>query len=98
MDGVKQLGAWTWHPASRFRRRCASGHMPGRRKATEMIQTNYVYMAQQSAQTSNPPTVAGLSKNFPVVNRIAPELSPRTEIVGRHTGDETRPASFAEEK
>jgi hypothetical protein len=72
--------------------------MPGRRETAEMIQTNHIDMAQQGAQAINPPTIASLAMSIPVVNGIAPELSARTEIVGRHAGDEARPAAFVQQK
>src|ERR1700680_1440278 len=63
-----------------------------------MIQTNQVDVVQKRTQTSDPPTVAGLTKSFPVVKRIAPKLSRHTEIIRRHTGNDTRAAIFVQEK
>jgi hypothetical protein len=82
-------------PIARWPRRRARA-MP--REAAEMIQTNYVDVAQQRAQTIYPPAIAGLAKSIPVVNGIAPELPRRAEIVRRHAGDEARPAPFVEKK
>jgi hypothetical protein len=63
-----------------------------------MIQTNHVNVGQQGAQTGNPPTVAGLPKGVPVVDGIAPELSLRTETIGRHTGEKTWPTLLVQKK
>src|SRR6202049_1553226 len=63
-----------------------------------MIQTNQVDVVQQRTQTSDPPTVAGLTKSFPVVKRIAPKLSRHTEIIRRHTGNDTRATIFVQQK
>src|SRR5690348_1524064 len=81
-DGFEKLTAWTGHPASCLCSRCSFRHVPGSREATKMIQTNHVNVGQQGTQTGYPPTVAGLPKGIPVVDRIAPELSLRTEIIG----------------
>src|SRR5271156_2498637 len=98
MNGTKELSTWTGSPISRLRGGRASGHMPGRRKGAEMIQPNHIDMTQQRTQTTNPPTVANLTKSIPVVNGIAPELSGRAEVVRGHARDEARTASFVEEK
>src|SRR5215469_2950964 len=57
-----------------------------------MIQTNYVRTLQQGAQAVEPPAVAAPPQRVPVVHRIAPELTLRAEVVGRHSRHETGPA------
>src|ERR1700733_7361208 len=72
--------------------------MPRRDQAAEMIQANYIDVGQQRAQTANPPAIAGPAMGIPVVNRIAPKLSRRAEIIGRHTGNEARMVMLVDEK
>src|SRR4029077_9807172 len=90
--------ARTRQPRSGLRRRRIRRYVPGGQESAEMIQTNQVNVVEQRTQTSDPPTVAGLTKSLPVVKRIAPKLSRHTEIIRRHTGNDTRAAIFVQQK
>src|SRR3974390_2560464 len=56
-----------------------------------MVQADRVDVSQQSAQAGDAPAVTGTTKVGPVINRVAPELTPGGEVVRRHTGDKPRP-------
>jgi len=88
----KKLGPWTGHPLPVPRAGLPHRHVPGRRETAKMIQPNHVDMRQQGPQTVDAPAITGTAKNIPVVNGIAPCLPIRAEVIGRHTGDESRPA------
>ena len=57
-----------------------------------MIEAYDVHVSEQSAQPVNAPAIARPPEAFPIVNRIAPELPLRAEVIGRHAGDEACPA------
>src|SRR5208282_1206999 len=86
------------HPMPGLGCRCVGRYMPRRSKTTEVIQANHVHLAEQSPQAVNAPTIAGPPKGFPIINRVSPALSLRTEIVGRHACDEARSAPFIEQE
>src|SRR5208283_5333119 len=92
LHSAEKLRTRTRHPMPSLGCRCIGRDMPGRRESTEMIQADHIHVREQGAQTVNAPTIAGPAKGFPVINRIPPALPVRTEIVGRHACDETRPA------
>jgi hypothetical protein len=72
--------------------------MPSRDEASKVVQANHINVRQQRAQAANPPAIARLAMGVPVVKRIAPELSLRAEIIGRHAGDEARTALLVQQK
>src|SRR5579871_5652206 len=72
--------------------------MPGGCKSAEVVQTNRVHVKQQGANPINRPAVAGCAQCIPVVNRIAPQLSLRTEVVRRNPRYKSRPAVLIEQE
>ena len=72
--------------------------MPGRRESAEMVQSNQVDMSQQCPHAIDAPAVTRAAKRIPVIDRIAPKLSVRAEVIGRHAGDELRPALFGQKE
>jgi hypothetical protein len=61
-----------------------------------MVEPDHVDICQERAEASNPPPVARCSDSIPVIDRISPELSQRTEIIGRYSANEAWPVSFIE--
>ena len=72
--------------------------MPGRGEAPEMIQPHHVNVSQRGAQPVDVPAMAGLPEQFPVVNRMAPELSLRVEAIRRHARNKPRPVVFIQQE
>src|SRR5439155_5495875 len=58
----------------------------------------HVDVGKQRAQTADAPTITGLPKSLPVIDGVAPKLSLRAEVIGRHTGNEARPALLVQQK
>ena len=98
LDRVEEIGARTRHPLAASAVGAPAGTCQAAAKAAEMIEANHVHVSQQSAQPVDAPAIAGPAKRLPVVNRIAPELSLRAEIIGRHSGDEARPVLLVQQK
>ena len=67
-----------------------AGNMPRRCERAKMIQTNHIYVCEQSTQTIDAPTIASLPKCLPVVDRVAPKLTLSTEIIRGHASHEAR--------
>ena len=63
-----------------------------------MIEADRVDVSQQRAQAIEAPAVAVGGDGIPVVDRIAPPLSLRAEVVRRHPGDHARPLLRIEQK
>src|SRR5439155_8617646 len=63
-----------------------------------MIEADRVDVSEQGAQAVDAPAVAAGGKRVPVIDRIAPALSSRAEIVGRDTGDGARPVLRVEQE
>src|SRR5262245_36050720 len=72
--------------------------MPRCSKSTEMIEANDVNVRQHRTRPIDPPAISACPKRAPVVDRIAPSLSLRAEVVGRHTRDDARPVLGIEKK
>src|SRR5262249_12228732 len=72
--------------------------MPGRSKSAKVIQTNRVHVSKQSTHPVDRPSISGRVQRIPVVHGISPQLSLCTEVIRRHTGNETRPAVLVQQK
>jgi hypothetical protein len=72
--------------------------MPSRRERAKMIEPNYIHVRHQRAQSVDAPTIITPTKYVPVVHGIAPQLSLRAEVIGRHSGDKTRPIPLVQLK
>src|SRR6516162_1234421 len=90
-DSVEEADARTWHPFPGLCRGCLGRNVPRCCETTEVIQTDYIDMRQQSLQPLHTPPITSGTKGIPVVNRIAPQLPLRAEIVRRNPGDEEGP-------
>ena len=55
-------------------------------KATEMVDTQEIGQSELTADTVDPPFIAGGLMVVPIIERIAPQLSGRTEIIWRDSG------------
>ena len=95
---AEEVGARARHPLAGLRRRRPGRYVPRRRESSEVIQTDRVDVSQQGAQAVDAPAVAARGKRVPVIDRIAPALSLRAEVVRRHTGDDARPALGIEQE
>jgi hypothetical protein len=98
LHGMKEIGAGTGDPLSRLLPWVAPAARATPRERPEMIQPDHIDVGQQSSQPGDAPTIAGLPKSVPVINGVAPKLSRRAEIIGRHAGDDARPALLIQQK
>src|SRR5262249_14298029 len=83
---------------TRLRRRGSSRYVPCRRECSEVIEADRVDVAEQGPQAIDAPAVATRGQRVPVIDRIAPELSSRAEVVRRHTGDDAWPVLPVEQE
>ena len=95
-DRFEEIGARTTHPGSGLGCRRSRGNLPGGNKTAEVIEPDNVDEFQQSAQAIEAPAVPGAFQRLPVVNRIAPKLSLRREIIRRYARDKTCAAAGVE--
>ncbi len=86
------------HPASAERRllRCRNG--PVGRERAEVVDAQQVAGGEAGPDARDPPRVALVLQHVPPVERIAPELPRRAEVVGRNAGDGGGPAGGVELK
>ena len=61
-----------------------------------MVDPDQVDQFEQMSEARDPPAVAVAGHGFPVVQRIAPELTRGAEIVRRYTGHHDRLTSLVE--
>ena len=66
-------------------------NMPCGAKRPEVVEPNQVHVGQQRFQPINAPAITRAVKSFPIIHRVAPELSFGTEIVWRHAGHKPGP-------
>ena len=71
-----------------------SGDRPERFKAAKVIEPDDVVERMGPAHPVDPPVEAPAFQHIPLVDRIAPPLASRAEIVRRHTGDANRREVF----
>src|SRR5580700_2510282 len=95
---LKKTSARTRHPPAGLSRWRSGGNMPCSREPAEVIQTNHIDVSQQSAQPIDAPPITSRTNGIPVVNRIAPQLTLRAEIIGRNSSHEARPPLLIEQK
>ena len=69
---------------------------PVRLEAAEVIQAHIVIQGQRATEPRNPPIEAALLQQRPLVQRIAPALPRRGEVVRRHAGYTRRPPAFVQ--
>src|SRR5206468_8852725 len=86
------------HPLTGLRRRGSCRHVPRGSESAEVIEADGVDVSQQGAQAVDAPAVATRGQRVPVVDRIAPPLSLRAEVVWRHSGDDARPVLCVEQE
>ena len=63
-----------------------------------MIKPHEVHQLQRAAQARDPPGETARGMHLPAVERIAPQLAGRAEIIRRHAGDDGGPARLVEVK
>src|SRR5581483_9201126 len=71
-------------------------YFPARGKASEMIQTDYVDESHSGSDAIDPPFKTIGLHSFPVIHRIAPQLSRRAEIIRRHSCYDSRSSFFVQ--
>src|SRR5215467_14156197 len=94
----KKVRSRALYPLSGLGRRRAYRHVPRCCESAKVIEADCIHMIEQSTYSVDRPTIAAGAKPFPVVNRIAPQLSLRAEVVGGNAGNEPRPVIFVEKK
>src|SRR4051794_31011441 len=72
--------------------------MPRGRESPKVVQPNRIHMHQESAQTVNRPTIAGGPQSVPVINWIAPQLTPDAEVIRRNARDRAWMTPFVKKK
>src|SRR6266496_5757348 len=97
-DRFEKAGARPRHPLSGLSRGCARWNVPCGRETAEVIQANCIHVSEQGTQAVDRPAITGCAKRIPVVNRIAPQLSLRAEIVRWNAGNEARAAILVEQE
>src|SRR5580658_2359140 len=95
---LKKAGRRTRHPLPGLSRWRSGWDVPRSREPAEVIQANHIDMSQQSTQPIDAPPITGRTHGIPVVNRIAPQLTLRAEVIGRNPGDEARPTLLIEQE
>src|ERR1700683_3324981 len=85
---LKKAGSRTRHPLPGLSRWRSGWNVPRSREPAEVIQANHIDVSQQSTQSIDAPPITGRAHGIPVVNGIAPQLTLRTEIIGRNSGNE----------
>ena len=80
------------------RRRRPGRDVPGAGEADEVVDADEVDLGEHPAQAIDPPAEPVGGHGLPAVERIAPELSGRAEIVGRDAGDVRRGTLVVEEE
>src|SRR5271168_56449 len=98
LDRLKKACARARHPLARLSVRGASRNVPRGPEAAEVIEANHIDMIQQGAQPVDAPAISSRTKGIPVVNRIAPQLPLRAEVVGRNSGDEAGAALLVQQE
>src|SRR5580704_2602807 len=95
---LKKTIARTRDPLPGLSVRRTGWNMPGSGESPEVIEADYIDVIQKGAQAIDAPAIASGTERIPVVNRIAPQLPLRAEIVGRNSSDEARPALLIEQE
>lgn len=72
--------------------------MPRGGESPKMIQTNSIHMREERAQPIDRSSIPRGTQRIPVINRVAPQLTLRAEIVRRDACDETWPTLVVEKK
>ena len=71
-DRLEKAASWAGHPLAGLRCLSPRWYMPRSRETAEMIQANYVYVTQQSANPIDAPSVPRGTMRIPVVDGITP--------------------------
>src|SRR5215472_6298106 len=94
----EKIGPWSWHPFAGLSSLHPGRDVPRGLECSEVIETNDVDVTQQTSDPVDAPSVASRTKRVPVVNRITPKLSFRTEVIGRNSSDETWPPPLIQQE
>src|ERR1043166_1787477 len=87
---TEKLLAWHLDPTTALGRLIAAGDFPAGRETAKVIDARHVHNLQNRAHPFDPPLETIFQHSFPAVERIAPELSGRAEIIRRDAGDNGR--------
>src|SRR5262249_50728377 len=98
MDRRKERSARPGHPAASERGISMPWHLPIGMEAAEMVEPNEVFQRECMADALDPPGKARLFEDVPAVERVAPELAGRTEIVGRNASHNRRSPPLVQSK
>ena len=89
---VKQGGVGPFSPLPGHGRLCAVGDLVVGLKSAEMVDAQIIHQAKLPLDAAYPPGIAGLLVVIPVIERVAPELARRGEIIRRNPGHHGRVA------
>ena len=88
----EQFEAGTFHPVTVDGGRFGGGNLPEGHESPEVVDPHHVEPGKGGPEPVRPPLVELRAMRLPVVQRIAPSLPGRREVVGRHPGDHGRAA------
>ena len=74
------------------------GNLPVGVEAAEVVEPDDIVEFEGRPEAGDPPGIAGAGLVLPIVERIAPELAERGEIIRRHAGHRPWPAGGIELK
>src|SRR5690606_4762718 len=89
-DGGKQCVAGRLAPAAVACGLRAGGNLPVRLERAEVVDAQHIEAVGLQAQAQGPEAEAITLLRLPVIQRIAPELATRGEVVRRHAGHRLR--------
>src|SRR5262249_59776041 len=98
LQGWEEVSARARLPLTGLRGRRSERNVPGSGEAAEVIEADRVDVREQGAHPVDAEAITARAKRVPVVDRIAPALPLRAEVVWRHAGDDARPARLVEQE
>ena len=93
---IEQRPPGPLHPSALLRRGRIGCHLVVRLETTEVIEPHEIDDFEGGANAFNPPGVAALLMEFPAIDRIAPQLAGRREVIGRDSGNHRRMPALVE--
>src|SRR5439155_752983 len=97
-ERVEEVRGGPLYPDPGLGGRAAERDVPSRLESAEVVESHQVDLAERGPQSRDPPRIVLGLERGPIVERIAPELAGRAEIIRRHPGDELRLAVGVEKE
>ena len=85
-------------PLAHLRRRHPKRNLPIGFKAAKVIEPRDVHHRQRRAEALDPPRIIISLQHIPAIQRVAPQLTGRAEIIRRHARHHRRLAMFVKKK